>query len=117
MYPYYQQMQPFSYYSNENPYISHPDFPYSYLHPTQLQQLMHLQQPIHRPTSYHYQFTPTQQMLYGFHQQPSWLSSFKNPQGGFDFQKTFQTVDQVIKTVNQVSPLVKQFSSLFTLPK
>lgn len=42
------------------------------------------------------------------------ISAFITPDGKFDFAKTFQTVDQVVKTVNQVSPIVKQVSSFFT---
>ncbi|WP_017727488.1 YppG family protein [Halalkalibacterium ligniniphilum] len=37
----------------------------------------------------------------------AWKAAFTNEQGSFDVNKTFGTVDQMMKTVNQMSPLVK----------
>ncbi|BAB05992.1 YppG family protein [Halalkalibacterium halodurans] len=42
-----------------------------------------------------------------------WKAAFTNQDGTFDINKTFQTVDQVVKTVNQVTPLVKSVGSIF----
>lgn len=39
-------------------------------------------------------------------------SAFIDEQGQFDIGKTIQTVDQVMKTVHQVTPLVKQVSNM-----
>lgn len=41
------------------------------------------------------------------------MSAFQTEEGKFDFQKAMTTVDQVVKTANQVSPLVKQVGSFF----
>ncbi len=42
------------------------------------------------------------------------LANFQTKDGKFDFNKAFTTVDQVMKTANQISPLMKQVGSLFT---
>jgi hypothetical protein len=42
------------------------------------------------------------------------MSAFQTSDGKFDFQKAMTTMDQVVKTANQVSPLVKQVGSFFT---
>lgn len=44
---------------------------------------------------------------------PTILQAFMDEKGSFDFVKTAKTVDQMMKTVNQVVPLVKQFSTMF----
>ncbi|WP_088105289.1 YppG family protein [Halalkalibacter urbisdiaboli] len=47
-------------------------------------------------------------------QKPSlFKSAFMSEDGKFDMGKTVNTVDQVVKTVHQVSPLVKQVGSFF----
>jgi hypothetical protein len=38
---------------------------------------------------------------------------FTGPDGSFDFQKAVNQFDQMIKTVNQVSPIMKQIGALF----
>ncbi|WP_100404206.1 YppG family protein [Bacillus solitudinis] len=40
-------------------------------------------------------------------------TAFTSEDGKFDVGKTVQTVDQVVKTVHQVSPLVKQVGAFF----
>ncbi|MCL7747404.1 YppG family protein [Halalkalibacter alkaliphilus] len=40
-------------------------------------------------------------------------SAFTNESGKFDMGKTVSTVDQVVKTVHQASPIVKTIGSLF----
>ncbi|KHF40472.1 YppG family protein [Halalkalibacter okhensis] len=40
-------------------------------------------------------------------------SAFTNESGSFDMGKTVSTVDQVVKTVHQASPIVKSIGSLF----
>ncbi|WP_227936084.1 YppG family protein [Alkalihalobacillus deserti] len=40
-------------------------------------------------------------------------TAFTNESGNFDMGKTVNTVDQVMKTMHQVSPIVKQVSSFF----
>ncbi|PYZ93330.1 hypothetical protein CR194_09050 [Salipaludibacillus keqinensis] len=42
------------------------------------------------------------------------MSAFQTNEGKFDFQKAMTTMDQVVKTANQVSPFVKQVGSFFT---
>lgn len=41
------------------------------------------------------------------------MNAFQSSEGKFDFQKTMTTMDQVVKTANQVSPIVKQVGSYF----
>ncbi len=41
-------------------------------------------------------------------------SAFFDENGQFDVGKTLETVDQLMKTVHQVTPLVKQVSNLIT---
>ncbi|MCE7794780.1 YppG family protein [Salipaludibacillus sp. CUR1] len=45
------------------------------------------------------------------------MQAFQTSDGKFDFQKAMTTMDQVVKTANQVSPLVKQVGSFFTKAK
>ncbi|MDT8860588.1 YppG family protein [Alkalihalobacillus sp. MEB130] len=40
-------------------------------------------------------------------------SAFTNESGNFDMGKTVSTVDQVVKTVHQASPIMKSIGSLF----
>lgn len=40
-------------------------------------------------------------------------SAFTNESGSFDMGKTVSTVDQVVKTVHQASPIMKSIGSLF----
>ncbi|NEU29201.1 hypothetical protein GN156_00185 [bacterium LRH843] len=45
---------------------------------------------------------------------PSFIkSAFINDSGKLDIGRTVQTMDQVMKTVNQISPIVKQVSGFF----
>lgn len=44
---------------------------------------------------------------------PSPMGLFTGPDGSFDFQKAINSFDQVMKTANQVSPIMKQIGSLF----
>jgi hypothetical protein len=64
--------------------------------------------------------------LGGFNQHANWkqggghfkkganplISSFQNANGQMDFDKIFSTVGQLVNTVNQVTPLVKQVGSI-----
>lgn len=71
-------------------------------------------QPITLPNYYHsFNYVPMPLQFFSFNQQPSgFLQAFYNENGTFDFIKAAKTVDQMIKTVNQVTPLIKQFSLL-----
>ncbi|WP_102029353.1 YppG family protein [Salirhabdus sp. Marseille-P4669] len=40
------------------------------------------------------------------------IQQFQNSNGQIDFDKVFSTVGQIVNTVNQVQPLVKQFGSI-----
>jgi len=51
------------------------------------------------------------------HHRPPIMNAFLKHDGSFDFEKTFQTVNQITSTFQQVSPLVKQVGSLFKLVK
>ncbi|MGJ9383902.1 YppG family protein [Salipaludibacillus sp. CF4.18] len=44
------------------------------------------------------------------------MKAFQTAEGKFDYQKAWTTMDQVVKTANQVSPIVKQVGSFFTRP-
>lgn len=48
---------------------------------------------------------------------PSIIDYFKDENGKLDFNKMSGTVGQVMSTVNQVSPIVKQMGALFGGPK
>ncbi|WP_096189307.1 YppG family protein [Evansella halocellulosilytica] len=41
------------------------------------------------------------------------ISAFQTPDGKFDINKAMTTVDQVVKTANQISPIVKQVGGFF----
>jgi hypothetical protein len=45
------------------------------------------------------------------------LGVFGAQDGTFDFQKAVSQFDQLMKTANQISPIVKQLGSLFTIKK
>lgn len=94
-----------------------------YYRPHQYQ--THPHPPTYQPHS-NYQSVPTDQWgnytQHGnypgyYQQQPSHtsklMSAFQTSEGKFDFQKAMTTVDQVVKTANQVSPIVKQVGSFF----
>ncbi|MBM7096009.1 hypothetical protein JSY36_09595 [Bacillus sp. H-16] len=62
-------------------------------------------------------YYPHQYGQYGYQPQSKFggiLSTFQGKDGKFDFNKAFVTVDQVMKTANQISPLMKQVGSFFT---
>lgn len=80
-------------------------------HPVQMQGYMQNQQHI-----------PFQAPNMGMGQQPHgykpnkasfFKTAFTNESGNFDMGKTVNTVDQVMKTMHQVSPIVKQVGSFF----
>ncbi|WP_078427030.1 YppG family protein [Alkalihalobacterium alkalinitrilicum] len=107
-YPYYQQP---NYYQNQYQSGYHPHEMYSYPNPNH--NLPYQQNwPPNYPVNNRPNFYGTQHP-YG-QQGPGFLNAFKGPNGNFDIAKTFQTVDQVVKTVNQISPIVKSVSSMFT---
>lgn len=45
---------------------------------------------------------------------PPLSGMFTGDNGKFDFNKASNAIDQVVKTANQVSPIVKQIGALFT---
>ncbi|WP_216827826.1 YppG family protein [Alkalihalobacterium elongatum] len=114
-YPYFQQQSNVypSPYQNTNPNPFHGGFysPEMYQFPNQNYNI---------PTQYNWQQgIPGNQRPNNFgpqypYQGPALLNAFKGEDGKFDISKTFQTVDQLVKTVNQISPLVKSMSSMFT---
>lgn len=59
--------------------------------------------------------SPYQQQLPYQQQKPAskFMTAFQSSEGKFDFQKTMTTMDQVVKTANQVTPIVKQVGSYF----
>jgi hypothetical protein len=96
-------------------------------HPHHHQGHFHRQQYSHHPMQVH-GFMPQQKSFFqapktgvGHHLPPGYKPSkasffkaaFTNENGQFDMGKTVNTVDQVVKTMNQVSPLVKQVSNFF----
>ncbi|WP_026690115.1 YppG family protein [Alteribacter aurantiacus] len=66
------------------------------------------QQPHYQQGFNGYGYQPQQSKLSGL------LTPFQGKDGKFDFNKAFVTVDQVMKTANQISPLMKQVGSFFT---
>ncbi|WP_209122232.1 YppG family protein [Alkalihalobacillus sp. BA299] len=108
-YPYYQQQPNFypnQFQSNYKPHEMHsypnPNYNFPY------QQNWQANYPLSNRPNYFGVQNPYAQ------QGPAFLNAFKGPNGNFDIAKTFQTVDQVVKTVNQISPIVKSVSSMFT---
>ncbi|WP_280769162.1 YppG family protein [Salipaludibacillus daqingensis] len=101
---------------NEPPRQQH--HPYYYPYPPQAHRPAHL---YHQQVPYQGYAPPQppngpyQQQHYPPQQKPSpkFMSAFQTSDGKFDFQKTMTTMDQVVKTANQVSPIVKQMGSYF----
>lgn len=111
--PYQAQPNPYGqqyYYPQQQyPYYPGPQQPYGgYPMQQPNQQNFIQQQP--QPDQYNQQ-QPSQQPG------PSLSSMFTGENGKFDFNKASSTIDQVVKTANQVSPIVKQLGALFTPKK
>ncbi|MBU8907452.1 YppG family protein [Desertibacillus haloalkaliphilus] len=71
----------------------------------------------HPPQVQQQQANPTQatQPMPGYPPMPQPLiAHFMDADGKIDFDKTFKTVDQCVKTANQIGPLLKQMSSFFS---
>ncbi len=119
-------------YPNSYPHSQHFGYPYQQPYPPQ-QYPYHYpyqaQHPIHQP---HFLQQLTNKLTQGTHGQqqkkgvqnaphiphqpygPGLSSMFMGENGKFDFNKASNALDQVVKTANQVSPIVKQIGSLFT---
>jgi len=112
MYPYHHQHGPFHIpYSQDYRYYGPMQSPHQ---PMPHQSQYYAQQPFQSMAPVQQPF-PTTAVPYQQQQASPFMSSFMTPEGKFDFQKTFHTVDQIVKTANQIPPVLKQFSSL--LPK
>lgn len=118
-FPYYQQQPSYfpNPYQNSNPFhgglYSSQVYPYphaNYNLPLQQNTQQNMQQniPVNQGPTHFGPQNPYRP------QGPAFFNAFTGPDGKFDVSKTFQTVDQVVKTVNQISPLVKSVSSFFT---
>ncbi|MBD8070203.1 YppG family protein [Bacillus sp. PS06] len=83
-------------------------YPYSQINPLNphSQQGMYQQYPTPYPMNY--QMTP--QQASGFQ---SFLSQFKTEEGTYDYNKMMDTAGQMMGAVNQISGLIKGFSSAF----
>ncbi|MBB5172261.1 YppG family protein [Texcoconibacillus texcoconensis] len=107
-------------------YFSQPQMPppqqgYSgHLPPQPITQPPQQQPPQQQPVNAQPQQTQEAQQT-GLQQHPprtqpaNWIKAFQKEDGSFDFDKATATVDQVVKTANQIHPLVKQMSNWFTL--
>lgn len=110
------------------PYPSHPNRPgYNWLHsqqgpfqgyaPPPHHGAYPPQQPYEQPFQQPYQHQQPYGQPFQHQQQPNsgpkLLNAFKSSDGKFDLQKTMTTMDQVVKTANQVSPIVKQVGGYF----
>lgn len=69
----------------------------------------HLGHPLHEEYQIHQ--TNPQMPLPNQPQPPGLLSQFQDSNGQIDFNKMFSTVGQLANTVQQVSPVIKQFGS------
>ncbi|ARK30817.1 YppG family protein [Halalkalibacter krulwichiae] len=101
-----------------NPHYPHPQSSFQQRHyvnqrPTQMQRFLPQQQqkPLQTPNRH---MGPQQFQGYKPSKASFLKAAFTNENGTFDMNKTVNTVDQVMKAVNQVSPIVKQVSSFFT---
>lgn len=104
-YPYHQNMQPYHYQNQfQHPYQYGPYYSPTYYPPPNLQGQ---QQNSQAPQGEQNQQPPQ-------NPQPG---LFTGPDGTFDFQKAVSQFDEMMKTANQVSPIMKQLGSLFTPKK
>lgn len=108
-----------------NPYQHFPHYQNQYTHP------YHYQNPNYYPYGHygtgqtapnfnqpqpHLQW-PNSQGQQSTHQQPLGPTGmFTGPDGSFDFNKAISSFDQIMKTANEVSPIMKQIGSIF-MPK
>lgn len=105
-FPFYPQQQINPYYQNQfyYPYGSHYGHQFPYMPPQQVQMPNAVQQ-----------YNQKQQNPQQGPSSP--LGMFTGADGSFDFQKAVNSFDQVMKTANQMSPIMKQLGSLFTPKK
>ncbi|WP_307323177.1 YppG family protein [Evansella vedderi] len=110
MYPPYQHFPPYWQQQPQQQQQQRPQQSQQQEQPQQTQQQQQQQQP---QQAFQGNLGP-----YGYPPLPprpttSFMNAFKNEQGKFDFEKTSNTIDQVVKLGNQISPIVKQVGSLF----
>ncbi|WP_347550746.1 YppG family protein [Pseudalkalibacillus hwajinpoensis] len=77
------------------------------------------QQPFHQPLQPPYYSPPYYQQPYPPYQHypggPTFLHQFKKQNGNYDMPKMMNSASQMINTVQQFSPMVKQMGSLLNL--
>ncbi|UTR15265.1 YppG family protein [Salipaludibacillus sp. LMS25] len=99
-------------------FFSHPSqhHPYQQQHPYHHPYPPPHQGPYQWPQPPAHGYNPAPHQQQGGQQNPGakLMSAFQTSDGKFDIQKAMTTMDQVVKTANQVSPLVKQVGSFFT---
>src|SRR5690625_5041923 len=112
---YYQPQQHHMFYSQHLP-ANHPPYIHNY-YPSIPQQhaqpFTHMQQP-NRPPIGPYQPNINPQQQSPFNQQPmtaNIMQQFQDAEGQVDINKMLSTVGQLANTVQQVSPMIKQFGT------
>ncbi|UCZ51904.1 YppG family protein [Bacillus shivajii] len=81
------------------------------MYPPPNQQQQYWQPPYQQPPWQHHANQPPKNP--GNSPMPGIMSAFQTQDGKFDFNKAMNTFDQVVKTANQVSPIVKQVGQYF----
>lgn len=103
-YPFHPQQPMNHYQSNQNPY----QFPYGFFGPNF---------PNMPQQQFNQQIQPNQQGPNTQQDANFPMGMFTKPDGTFDFQKAANSFDEIMKTANQVSPIMKQLGSLFAQKK
>lgn len=120
-FPRREPMSPYDYHSQQYGGYQQPPYPN---HPMYWQGPPHYEQHTQAPYPQHNQSAPTAggapptpQAFQQYGRTKASISlanAFKNEDGQFDFEKTTNTIDQVLRVGGQISPLVKQVGSLFS---